>query len=209
MNFPTAGLTDELAGVAERLRRSAVEVRREREGIGSGVIWDASGLIVTNAHVASGPDLRVALWDGSRLPARVVARDPDRDLAALVVPAGNLPAVSVRDSNSLRAGELAIAVGNPWGFTGAVAVGIIHAVGAHPVAPATLAMRKISRINDLEWVLADVRLAPGNSGGPLADARGRLVGINSMIVGGLALAVPSQDISRFLKQSRMDWGEAA
>jgi serine protease Do len=206
MNFPTGGLVNELAAVAERLRHSAVEVRREREGVGSGVIWDASGLIVTNAHVASVPDLRVALWDGSRLPARVVARDPDRDLAALVVSAGNLPAVSVRDSNSLRPGELVIAVGNPWGFTGAVAVGVIHAVGAHP---GLAAMRGVHRISDREWVLADVQLAPGNSGGPLADARGRLVGINSMIVGGLALAVPSQDVSRFLKQSRMDWGEAA
>lgn len=206
MNFTTASLADELAGVAERLRRSTVEVRRGREGVGSGVIWDPSGLIVTNAHVASVPDLRIALWDGSWLPGRVVARDPDRDLAAVVVPAGNLPAASVRDAHSLRPGELAIAVGNPWGFTGAVAVGIIHAVGAHPAVPV---LPKMAKINDRKWVLSDVRLAPGNSGGPLADARGRLLGINSMIVGGLALSVPTQDVSRFLKQSRLDWGEAA
>ncbi len=195
MSFATTSLAQDLAAVADRLRRSTVEIRGAREGVGSGVIWHPSGLILTNAHVASIPELGVVLSDGSRLPARVVARDPQRDLAALIVPAGNLPAVNFRDSNTLRVGELVLAVGNPWGITGAVAAGIIHSVGP------------LRALGHQRWVQADVRLAPGNSGGPLADARGRVLGINSLIAAGLALAVPSDEAERFLSRS-MNRGQA-
>ena len=196
MAFAATVLAQDLAAVAERLRRSTVEIRGAREGVGSGVIWHPSGVILTNAHVAGTLELVVVLPDGSRLPARLVARDRQRDLAALIVPAGNLPAVNFRHSKTLRVGELVFAVGNPWGITGAVAAGVIHRVG--PLQP----------LGNQQWVQSDVRLAPGNSGGPLADASGQVLGINSMIAAGLALAVPSDEVEHFLASS-MNRGQAA
>lgn len=180
------GLAHEFARVAERLRRSTVGVRGHGPGGGSGVIWRPDGLIITNAHVAHGPHAVVDLWDGRSLEARVTARDSRRDLASLQVDAADLPAAPIADSSGLRVGELALAVGNPLGVAGALTAGIIHAVGP------------TDERRGQTWVQADVRLAPGNSGGPLADARGRVIGINSMIAGGLALAVPSNDVERFL-----------
>jgi serine protease Do len=172
--------------VAERLRRATVQVRgRGREG-GSGVIWRADGVIITNAHVIRGPRAAVVLADGRAFDAVVTARHPGLDLAALTVGVAGLPAVSVGDSRVLRVGELVFAVGHPLGVTGAFTMGIIHTIGP----PDTLSSRG--------WIQADVRLAPGNSGGPLADACGRVIGINSMIVRGLALAVPSHAVERFL-----------
>jgi len=174
--------------VAERLRRSTVQVFAEARGSGSGVIWNADGLIVTNAHVARSNQAAVEFWDGRRLEARVTAHDPRRDLAALRVSAAGLPAATPGDSEALRAGELAIAIGNPLGFAGALTTGVIHSIG--PVAG----------LGRQRWVRATVRLAPGNSGGPLANANGQVVGINTAIVNGLGLAVPSRDIVDFLRR---------
>ena len=168
--------------VAERLRRATVEVET-----GSGVIWDASGIVITNAHVARGRSARVKLWDGRSFDAAVLARDPRRDLASLRIAAGDLPALAAGDSSKLRVGELVIAVGNPLGFVGALSTGVVHALSRH-------------------WVHADVRLAPGNSGGPLADAQGRAIGINTMIANGVALAVPSNSVARFLRDGTEDIG---
>lgn len=179
-------LASELAALAERLRRSTVQVRAGRTGAGSGLILHADGLIVTNAHVARSQRLSVVLADGRPLPASIVAVDPQRDLAAVKVESGGLEAAPVGDSDSLRTGELVFAVGNPLGLVGAVSTGIIHAVGP------------VGGPRGRNWVQADVRLAPGNSGGPLADVHGRVVGINSMVAGGLALAVPSNVVTRFL-----------
>jgi serine protease Do len=177
--------------VAERLRRSTVQVQTGQGGpawgAGSGVIWDADGLIITNAHVAREKTARVELWDGRSFPATVVTRDPRRDLASLRIEAGGLPAATAGDSGALRVGELVVAVGNPLGFIGALTTGVVHALTAR-------------------WVHADVRLAPGNSGGPLADARARVIGINTMIAGGLALAVPSNSITRFLRRGAQGIG---
>jgi serine protease Do len=175
----------------EALRRSTVAVtsRDARGGEGSGLIWDAGGGIVTNAHVARSPHPRVELWDGRRLPAEVIRWDGARDLAALRVDARDLPAAVFADSSALRPGEIALAVGNPLGFRGALATGVVHAVGPCAWADARI------------WVQADVRLAPGNSGGPLADARGRVIGLNTMIAGGLALAVPSNTVQSFLRHA--------
>src|SRR5437016_281548 len=167
--------------VAERLRRSTVHVERS----GSGVIWDGAGLIITNAHVARAPKLRVDLWDGRSFEGDGVARDPRRDLASLRIDASGLPAVTAADSAALRVGELVMAVGNPLGFVGALTTGVVHAMTRR-------------------WVHADVRLAPGNSGGPLADARGRVIGINTMIAGGLALAIPSDVVRNFLSAGPSD-----
>ncbi len=194
-----SGLTDAFVAMAEQLRRATVQVRgrREREpsgqygqqGGGSGVIWQPDGLIITNAHVARGPHATVELADGRRFAATVTARDERRDLAALKVDAADLPAATIGDSDTLRVGSLVLAVGNPLGLTGALTTGVVHAA-ATPDGP-----------RGHGWVRADVRLAPGNSGGPLADAEGRVIGINSMIAGGLALAVPSNAVERFLRGS--------
>jgi serine protease Do len=172
--------------IAEQLRRSTVLVQSGGRGAGSGVIWSADGLVVTNAHVVLGSRVKVRLWDGREFDAAIVSRDTGRDLAQLHIAAAGLPAASAADSSMVRPGELAIAIGNPLGFVGALATGVIHAVGP------------LGGLDLRTWVQADVRLAPGNSGGPLADAHGRVIGINTMVAGGLALAVPSNSVRDFL-----------
>ena len=177
--------------IAERLRRSTVHVSsgnaRDRGGA-SGVIWLADGLIVTNAHVARSTRPRVELWDGRDFEASVATYDARRDLAALRIAADGLAPATAGDSSALRPGELAIAVGNPLGFAGAVSTGVIHSIGP------------LSGMGPQDWVRATARLAPGNSGGPLANAQGKVVGINTAIVNGLGLAVPSRDIAEFLRR---------
>ena len=168
------------SAVAESLQRSTVSVRNGRHSAGSGVVWSEDGLIVTNAHVATRRSAWIELRDGRSFEGEVEQRDAHSDLAALRIDARDLDAVTVRDSATLRVGELVIAVGNPLGLVGSVGCGIVHGPPR-------------------QWVSADVRLAPGNSGGPLADAMGRVVGVNSMTVAGtLALAVSSNTIRRFL-----------
>ncbi len=179
-------LTDELASLAEGLQRSTVQVRSGRMGGGSGVIWRADGLIITNAHVARGPQAGVELWDGREFVGEVVAYDRRRDLAALQINASGLPAAPIGSSDELRVGQLVLAVGNPLGLVGALTSGIVHALGAPDAGRPS-------------WVSADIHLAPGNSGGPLADAGGNVIGINSMVSGGLGLAVPSNAVQRFLR----------
>ncbi len=172
--------------IAEQLRRSTVLIHAGGRGAGSGIIWSTDGLLVTNAHVVRGSHPMVQLWDGREFEAVTQSRDPRRDLAQLRIDAANLPAASPADSSLVRPGELAIAIGNPLGFVGALATGVIHGVGP---------MRGLGAHS---WIQADVRLAPGNSGGPLADARGRIVGINTMVAGRLALAIPSNAVRDFL-----------
>jgi len=178
--------------IAEQLRRSTVVVHAGGRGNGSGVIWTADGVIVTNAHVVRASQMRIQLWDGREFDASLVSRDMRRDLAALRISAANLPAAAAADSSQIRPGELAIAIGNPLGFVGALTTGVIHAVGP------------LRRWGSEPWVQADVRLAPGNSGGPLADARGRVIGINTMVAGRLALAVPSNAVTNFLASDPID-----
>jgi serine protease Do len=174
--------------ISERLRRSTVRViSGRRQGFGSGVIWNAGGLILTNAHVATRAESQVELWDGRRFSARVKSRDPRRDLATLQISAPDLEPATAGDSAAVRAGELVIAVGNPMGFAGAVSTGVVHSTGQLP---------GMGRQN---WILANVRLAPGNSGGPLADAQGRVIGINTAIVNGLGVAAPSNAAADFLR----------
>jgi serine protease Do len=178
--------------IAERLRRSTVLIHSGGRGSGSGVIWSDDGLVVTNAHVVRGSRVDVQLWDGREFEAAIRSRDPRRDLAQLRIDATNLPAASAADSSEVRPGELAIAIGNPMGFVGALATGVIHAVG------------QLRGLGQQTWVQANVRLAPGNSGGPLANAHGRIVGINTMVAGRLALAIPSNAVRDFLTRGPAD-----
>lgn len=183
-----------LSEFAAVLRRSTVEVHAGGAGVGSGVVWHADGLVVTNAHVARADRVTVVSWNGQARDGRLVACDQRRDLAAIVVDAaGGLDpdAFSTASTGTpaslatLRPGDLLVALGNPLGVAGAIALGVVHVV-------------EPGRSGRPRWIRADIRLAPGNSGGPLADARGRVIGINTMIVGGLGIAVPVTTVERFL-----------
>ncbi len=140
--------------VAERLRRSTVLIHSgsdgSRRGSGSGVICSDAGLIVTNAHVIRGSHACVQLWDGCEFQAQVTECDHSRDLAALRISAQGLSRVSIADSSRIRAGELALAIGNPLGFVGSLSTGVVHAVGP------------VRGLGPCAWVQANVRLAPGN-----------------------------------------------
>jgi len=172
--------------VAEGLRRSTVLIHGGRRGSGSGLIWSEAGQVVTNAHVVPGAHAGVQLWDGREFEAEVTDRDHWRDLAALHLAARGLPSVSIADSSRIRPGELALAIGNPLGFLGALSTGIVHAVGL------------LRGLGTSTWVQANLRLAPGNSGGPLANASGEVIGINTMVAGRLALAIPSNAVKNFM-----------
>jgi serine protease Do len=176
------------ARMIEDAQRSVVQVRSSGRGIGAGVIWPGNGLALTNHHVISGrrrrSNVRVALHDGRTLDAEVVKSDRSLDLALLTLGGDheNLPAVPVGDSDALRVGELVYAIGHPWGSVGAVSAGIVGGVGE---------LRGPGRGSSTRYVRSDVALAPGNSGGPLLNARGEVIAINAMIFGQMALSVPS------------------
>ncbi len=182
MPFPVPGR------MAEFLRRATVQIRvsgADAQGAGSGVVL-GSGRVITNAHVAINDAVTIETWDGSSHTARVLRKDAQADLALLSAEALDAPAAALA-GNEPKPGAAVIAVGNPLGFVGAVSTGFVQAVGA------------IRGMGWRRWVQADVRLAPGNSGGPLADVLGQIVGINTMIVsGGLALAIPAATVQRFL-----------
>lgn len=196
----TREVDHELAGIATRLRQSTVAVvdvagRRGRPtAVGAGIIWAAEGLVVTNAHVAQRDRLTVEHADGWRAAARVVARDGDHDLAALRVEGQSaLTPVTVGEASTLRPGELVIALGHPLGVPHALSLGVVQR--------STQAVR--SQQGDTatsELVRADVRLAPGNSGGPLADSRGRVVGVNTLVASGLGVAVAVERVRRFVAE---------
>jgi serine protease Do len=130
--------------------------------------------------------------------ARVAARDTARDLVLLRAHDAQITPVTVRDPSTIRVGELVLAVGNPWGRKGEVTAGIVASTGSAPAGGPGRSRRGA--------IYADVRLAPGNSGGPLADAEGRVIGINSMIVGGMAVAIPSTAVEELIAGKRATRG---
>ena len=176
-------LLPHLAPIADRLRAVTVEIESSGGG-GAGLLW-ASDLVVTNAHVARASCVRVGLDDHRQVEARLVAADRGADLAVLRIPESGVAPAAVADSDDVRVGAIVVALGHPRGLRRTLTAGVVHAVG-----PLVRGGRR--------WIHADVRLAPGNSGGPLADAAGRVVGINTMIAGGLALAIPIDDVRRFV-----------
>jgi S1-C subfamily serine protease len=204
-----AALIDELIGasqlgeavaeLAARVSASVVRLHGPHGGTGSGVVWNDHGLIVTNHHVAPGEGAEVVLPDRRRLIARVTARDPSLDLAALQVE-GRLPeslvSATIGDSSRLRPGQLVVAVGNPLGERNAVTLGVVAGAvpGEGSGEPGTP-------------IRIGITLRPGNSGGALADVGGRVVGIPHMVIGaGLALAIPSQTVEQFLLQQDSEDG---
>ncbi|MBI5136177.1 MAG: DegQ family serine endoprotease [Nitrospirae bacterium] len=165
---------------------------REEEGLGSGVLISADGVIVTNAHVVDGADhIKVTLSDRRSFKAEVVGVDGKTDLAVLRVEATNLPWVPLGDSSRLRPGEMVLAVGNPFGLNQTVTMGIVSGVGRQGVG-----------ITDYEdFIQTDAAINPGNSGGAMVNTRGELIGINTAIFTqsggyeGIGFAIPSNLVS--------------
>jgi serine protease Do len=185
-------LSNELSEVVERVRPTLVEISNGDGGVGAGTIWHPEGLIVTNAHVVGRRRLKVKLSDGRVLPARLLAHDAAIDLAALKVDAENLPTIELGRSKRLQPGQWVLALGHPWGVSGAVTTGVVIGLGPHPEG--ILPRRDLIQIN--------LPLRPGHSGGPLVDTRSRLVGINTMMNGPeVGLAVPVHEAKRFLRRA--------
>lgn len=176
-------LAETVEETLQRVKQSLVQVRNGHMGAGGGIIWSADGLVLTNNHVIgrSGGRHRVTLADGSEFEAALVGRDPDVDLAMLKIDAQNLTAAQIADPDDLHVGQIAFAVGHPWGQPGYVTGGIVS----------SLAAASTRRGEKIPVIRTDVALAPGNSGGPLVNASGEVIGINTMIVGGdQGVAVP-------------------
>jgi serine protease DegQ len=166
--FGAASIPD----IVERVEPSVVTILRPGGGLGSGVVYNDEGVIVTNEHVIRGAtDVEVVLADGTRIPGRVLAADPGTDLAAVAVDREGLPPASF-DEQLPRPGELAIAIGSPQGFEGTVTAGIVSGLGRAVPGSA----EQTTALVDL--IQTDAAISPGNSGGALVDADGEVIGIN-------------------------------
>src|SRR5579863_5798334 len=182
-----------LVSLVERVQPSIVQVSVNRRGGGTGVIWQEDGRIITNNHVVPSNNLnvQVLLPDGRKFAAKVLHRNPRLDLAILQVNGENLQALPLGDSAKLRIGEWVFAVGHPLGERWVVTAGIVS-------GRSTL---KFEDGRTTEYIKSDVLLAPGNSGGPLLNANGEVVGINAMIFGGdLSVAIPGSVVSDWLSE---------
>jgi len=186
----------ELEALARQLRAVTVRIHTGNarfDAVGAGVLWRVGehNVVVTNAHVvppSRGDDVRVETVTGDVTEAAVVARSRELDLALLAlsdIPGAWPPAATIGDAQSLRPGEIVVALGHPFGVPGALSVGVVHAVPN----------------GDDGWLRADIRLAPGNSGGPLATLDGAVVGVNCMIARGLGISIPSHVATRFVDEA--------
>ncbi len=208
-----------LADLAEHLKPGLVHVRVERpapvredqdepgeprRSSGSGFVFDASGLIVTNAHVVEGVSTaQVRLFDGRRFVGKVIGRDNRVDLAVLRIDhATNLTVLPLGDSNRLRVGEFVLALGHPFGLEHTVSFGIVSRKGA-PLSVAA---------PGFDFIQTDAAINPGNSGGPLVNMAGEVVGVNSMAArnGSIGFAIPSNIVRTLVPQlvakGHVEWG---
>jgi serine protease Do len=175
---------------------SLVVVRGRRFGAGAGIVWDANGLILTNNHVVGRHPPIVLLQDDREYESRLVARDPNVDLALLSIDAADLTPLKAA-STPPRVGEMVFAFGHPWGQRNTVTRGIVSA----------LVSAQNRRGEKLPIVRSDVSLAPGNSGGPLVNAQAEVIGINAMIVGGdqsvsIAASVATEFVRKAMEKNK-------
>lgn len=179
-----------------------------QRGQGSGMIVDADGTVVTNNHVVEGAELvEVTLYDGTILPAEVLGRDPDSDIAVLRIERGDiaLQTVELGDSDALQVGQRAIAIGNPFGWQGTLTMGVISGLG-RTLQLGHASERVSGRFSIPEMIQTDAAINFGNSGGPLLDAQGRVIGVNtamnstSGVSGGVGFAVPINTVKRVMPE---------
>jgi S1-C subfamily serine protease len=183
---------------AERLIPSVASLRVQSNGgwgggAGSAVVFTPDGFLLTSAHVvAAAPAGTATFIDGTEVGFDVVGRDPLSDLAVVRATGGDLAAAPLGDADRLRVGQLVVAIGNPLGFAGSVTAGVVSALGRSLAARDGRASRLVENV-----IQTDASLNPGNSGGALADGRGRVIGINTAVAGiGLGLAVPINAATR-------------
>lgn len=192
MNF-NGTFTQVISDLVQQVMPALVVVRGHHFGAGSGIVWDVNGLILTNNHVVGRHTPIVVLQDDREYESRLIARDPDVDLALLSIEATGLTPLKPAPV-SPRVGEMVFAFGHPWGQRNTVTRGIVSAlVHAHN-----------RRGDKLPVIRSDTPLAPGNSGGPLVNAKGEVVGINAMIVGGdqsvsIAASVANDFVNKALR----------
>jgi S1-C subfamily serine protease len=201
-----------VTGVAERLAPSVGNLRvsrrvrggRRLDGGGSSVVITPDGFMLTSAHVVAQTDGtgRASFVDGRELDFEVVGADALSDLAVLRADARDLAAAELGDAERLRVGQLVVAIGNPHGFAGSVTAGVVSALGRSLPTRSGANMRVVDNV-----IQTDAALNPGNSGGALADGRGRVVGVNTAVAGvGLGLAVPINGATRRIIASLMTEG---
>ena len=186
-----------VVGVAQKVSDAVVHInvnmpgrpanRRQKNGSGSGFIISSDGYVVTNSHVVSGAkSISVSLQDGSEFTATLVGNDPTTDVAVLQINGKNLTSLRFGDSDRLQVGQIAVAIGNPYGFQYSLTAGVVSALGR------TLRSESGRLIDDV--IQTDAALNPGNSGGPLVDSRGEVIGVNTAVIlpaQGLCFAVAS------------------
>jgi serine protease Do len=180
--------------VAERLGPSVANLRMRRGGGGSGVVITPDGFLLSNAHVVQGARgrLRATFTDGRDVAVSVIGADPLSDLAVLRAEGSGFTAAELGDAAILRVGQLVVAIGNPHGLGGSVTAGVVSALGRSLPARDGTATRVIDDV-----IQTDAALNPGNSGGALSNAGGRVIGINTAVAGvGLGLAIPINATTR-------------